>query len=105
WSRYSKSAYPDARIGEQLAEATRQSMGQMNEAWETLNEARLEAGRLAAPGSANASDLQGTLPDLQKAISDVDKTLSEIDKTIPDFEKEYDTDVLEMGFGGVLSGK
>ena len=55
--------------------------------------------------TAPASDLGGTLPDLEKTISEEAKTLSEIDKTIPDFEKEYDTDVLEMGFGGVLSGK
>lgn len=105
WSNYTKSAYPDMRYADQLAEASRRSMGEANEAFETLIEARREAGRLAPPGTAQASDLKGTLPDLEKIISQDAKTLSEIDKTIPDFDKEWATETLEMGFGGVLTGK
>ena len=92
-------------VWRELEDAVFRSFHEENEAFETLMQARSEAGRVAGRSTAPASDLGGTLPDLEKTISEEAKTLSEIDKTIPDFDKEYATEVLEIGFGGVLSGR
>jgi hypothetical protein len=102
WSKYKSSANPDPRTLDKLAEASRQAMAEQTEAWETLAEARREAGRPAPALTTPATDLKGTLPEIEKSIANLDKTIKEFDKTIPDFEKEYATELLEIGFGGVL---
>jgi len=106
WARINKSAAPgEANYLGQEAEKVKQTMHDANQAWETLVAARIEAKSMGEAAAAGASDLKSTVPDLAQTISQEAKTLYEIDKTIPDFEKEFDTEVLEMGFGGVLSGK
>jgi hypothetical protein len=98
--RYKATANPSQTVLDKLAEAERRAMAEQAEAWETLADARREAGRPAPPPGGQASDLKGTQPDLQQSIANLDKTISEIDKT--DFNKEYATELLQLGFGGVL---
>jgi hypothetical protein len=100
--RYKATANPSKTVLDKLAEAERQAMAEEVEAMETLYEARREAGRPAPPRTNQASDLKGTQPDIQKNIAEIDKNLSELDKTIPDFNQEFATELLQLGFGGVL---
>src|ERR1041384_3108947 len=65
WARINKSAAPgEAKYLSQEAAKVKQSLQEANEAWETLNAARIEAQPMREAAAAGASDLKSTLPDL-----------------------------------------
>jgi hypothetical protein len=104
--QYTKSAKPDPRVVERLMQAMRDARSQETEAWETLQDARREAGRLAAPNMMRPSDLKGTLPEIEKQIGQVDKTITQVDQTVRDLKPpDFAETLFEIGFGGVLNGK
>jgi hypothetical protein len=79
--RYKNSTpHPDPRILNDLFAKERQAMAAEADAWETLAEARREAGRPAPQ-------------------------LADVSGNIPDLEKEEATELLEIGFGDVLQGR
>ena len=86
-----------------LRAALDDAKGLVNETGNTMTAARREAARMADANRVRKS--APTLPELEKELAEVDKKIADFDRTIPDFNRDFAESLLQIGFGGVLTGK
>jgi hypothetical protein len=85
WSKYAKQPNPNRGVLKELEDAYRARQREAVEAFESLQDARREAGRMP-PTPQIPSGPRGPKP-------------------ISEYNREYASELLELGFGGLLRGK
>jgi hypothetical protein len=97
WSKYGKAASADQQLTNQARKEYYDLLQKEIEAFEKMQAARRQAGRLG-PASPPSPGIPGSKPGCPPACGGNDNI------TLPDLDREFATELLQIGFGGAARG-